>query len=206
LTVLGILGCRSVSFAQRGSVPLDPRGHISYFIDAGTPGSGYQAGDDDLAMWALHEWERNSRGAIQFERTSDEGEGLLRLYWLPRAATNIGQARRFMSQGRIRAMVVIRPNMETWPKATRTTIKRDPLLRDTIVYLICLHEIGHALGLAHSSGPDDVMREGETASNVAWFQRFRPRVTARAEIPTTPWLSSNDVARLNSLNSQREQR
>ncbi|HEY7287121.1 MAG TPA: matrixin family metalloprotease [Vicinamibacterales bacterium] len=206
MTILGILGCRSVSFAQHGSVPLDPRGHISYFIDAGTPGSGYQAGDSDLATWALREWERNSRGFLQFERTSDEAEGLLRLYWLPRAATNIGQAGRFMSQGRIRAMVVIRPNMETWPETVRTTIKRDPLLRDTIVYLICLHEIGHALGLAHSSGPDDVMREGETASNVAWFQRFRPRVTARAEIPTTPWLSSNDVARLNSLNSQREQR
>jgi hypothetical protein len=165
LTVLGILGYRSVSHAQRGPdpnwEPLDPRGHISYFIADGIPRSGYRPGDDDLATWALQEWERSSHGTIQFERTIEESDSLLRIFWLPSALTNIGQSTRFMSMRRIRAMVMVRGNAETWSDPLGTLVKKDPLLRDTVVYLTCLHEIGHALGLDHSSSQNDVMGEGD---------------------------------------------
>ena len=34
---------------------------------------------------------------------------------------------------------------------------QDPLFRDTIVYLTCLHETGHALGLSHTADFADIM-------------------------------------------------
>jgi hypothetical protein len=181
LAIVGSLGCRSVCHAHRGSqpdwTPLDPTGHINYFIADGIPGSGYRPGDGDLATWALQEWERSSHGSIQFERTVEEGDSLLRIFWLPAGPTKIGQSQRFIARGasgrRVRAMVVVTPNLERLNEPLGTLVKDDPLLRDTIVYLTCLHEIGHALGLDHSLIQTDVMGEGDTASNQARFQRYR---------------------------------
>jgi hypothetical protein len=206
LTVVGILGCRSVGHAQLGPEPdpkpLDPAGHISYFIADGIPHFGSRLGDDDLATWAFQEWERGSHGTIHFERTTEEGESLLRLYWSPSGATSIGHSQRFISMRRMRARVVVTPNVERLSEPLGTRVKEDPLLRDTIVYLTCLHEIGHALGLDHSSSQNDVMGEGEAASNPARFQRYRRALKTRADIATTQWLSPRDVARLNSLYSR----
>jgi len=41
---------------------------------------------------------------------------------------------------------------------------KDRLLRDTIVYLTCLHESGHALGLSHTSDFADIMYSFEYAA------------------------------------------
>src|SRR5262245_61696622 len=94
LAALSVIASGSAGRAQRGFSsdvsPLDPTGRISYFIADGIPRSGFRDGDADLALWALREWERKSRSAVQFERIPDEAASLLRIYWLPSAATNIG--------------------------------------------------------------------------------------------------------------------
>jgi hypothetical protein len=207
LTIVGVLGSRSLCHAQRGPdpdrEPLDPRGHISYFIADEIPHSGYRPGDADLATWALQEWERASHGSLHLERTHEEAESLLRLFFLPPGRTKLGQSQRFMSMRRARAMVTVRSNVEVLAEPLGTLVKEDPLLRDTIVYLTCLHEIGHALGLPHSSNRNDVMGEGEVASNLERFQRYRRALTTRADIARTQWLSPRDVARLNSLYARR---
>ena len=46
--------------------------------------------------------------------------------------------------------------------------RRMPLFRDTIVYLTCLHEAGHALGLPHTSDFPDIMYFFRL-----WRRRFR---------------------------------
>ena len=182
LAAVGILSCRSVGQAQRGSSdpnlePLDPTGRISYFIADEIPHSGYRPGDDDLATWALQEWERASHGTIHFERTLDEAESLLRLFFLNPGPAKIGTSQRFMSMRRVRAMVTVRANVEVLVEPLGTLVKKDSLLRDTIVYLTCLHEIGHALGLPHSSSQDDVTGEGEVATNPARLSNHRELVS-----------------------------
>jgi predicted Zn-dependent protease len=206
LAVVGIVVCRSAGDAQRGPdpnlEPLDPTGRISYFIADEIPHSGYRPGDDQLAVWALQEWERASHGAIHFERTLEEADSLLRVFFLVPGATKLGTSQRFMSMRRVRAMVTVETNLERLAEPLGALVTKDPLLRDTIIYLTCLHEVGHALGLPHTSSRDDVMGEGEVANNQARFQRYRRALKTRAAIPTARWLSPRDVAGLNSLYSR----
>ncbi|MGH9673048.1 MAG: hypothetical protein ACRD44_07685, partial [Bryobacteraceae bacterium] len=61
----------------------DASGQIPYFIAAAVDGSGYKAGDSELAVWALQEWERSVGGALRFRKADDEGTARLRVRWLP---------------------------------------------------------------------------------------------------------------------------
>jgi len=70
------------------------------------------------------------------------------------------------------------------PKATIYLLSESNSEAD--FYDTCLHEIGHALGLQHSSNPSDIMYfSGQT----------------RASTKTAPSLSSNDILRLKKLYS-----
>jgi predicted Zn-dependent protease len=73
---------------------------------------------------------------------------------------------------------------------------KDPLLRDTILYLSTLHEIGHALGIGHSSNENDVMYTNGSFGN---FERYRKRLATRTDIGKLAWLSDNDKAQLKVL-------
>ena len=59
----------------------------------------------------------------------------------------------------------------------------DPLLRETIVYLTCLHESGHAFGLAHTHNFADIMYSFQYGGDIAaYFGRYRARLKTRADI------------------------
>lgn len=69
-----------------------------------------------------------------------------------------------------------------------------------VVYLTCLHELGHAFGLSHSADFDDIMYSFSHGGEFAeYFQRFRDRINSRADIEAAGGLSSVDVARLGDL-------
>src|SRR5260370_41078562 len=55
------------------------------------------------------------------------------------------------------AAVFIRPNVESMGEDIARRARGDMLLRDSIVYLTCLHELGHALGLVHTRDFRDIM-------------------------------------------------
>ena len=59
--------------------------------------------------------------------------------------------------GRLGAAVYIRPEMGSPGPDIAERASRDPLLRETIVYLTCVHELGHALGLRHTREYRDIM-------------------------------------------------
>ena len=78
--------------------------------------------------------------------------------------------------------------------------RRDPLYRDAVVYLTCLHEFGHALGLPHSAEFEDVMYSFRLGGDIPmYFQRYRLRLDERADIEAIGGLSDADKAALETL-------
>ena len=77
---------------------------------------------------------------------------------------------------------------------------QDPLLRDTIVYLTCLHETGHALGLAHTAGFADIMYSFQYGGDIPeYFGRYRRELAARVDIRKHSGMSLDDRKRIAQL-------
>ena len=69
----------------------------------------------------------------------------------------------------------------------------DGLLRDTIVYLTCLHESGHALGLPHTAGFADIMYNFRFGGDlVEYFARYRRLLKTRSDIARHAGVSEAD--------------
>jgi hypothetical protein len=198
LGVVAFAAMSATGSAQRPPtlVPLTPDGLITYYIADGIPRFGSRSGDNELATWAFKEWERAAGGAIRFERITQEGFALVRLYWNG-SGRGHGQMKSHIGTFRRRqAILSVRPDAHSRHSALGPAAAKDPLLRDTIVYLTCLHEIGHGLGLGHTSVETDVMRADASAEN---FQRSRRRLKTRADIPTVSWVSDANAAGIRQL-------
>jgi hypothetical protein len=179
--------------------PLDADGRVPYFIAAGSAGSGFRPGDRQLAQWALEAWQRAAGGALRFE-ASDEAEALVRVIWATPGEGQYGEMRGLRVRGRRGAAVFIRPDTEALGPDIASLTRQDPLWRDTIVYLTCLHELGHAVGLSHTSDFRDIMYSFGYGGDIpAYFRRYRDALTGRADIASVSGLSSADVARARAL-------
>jgi hypothetical protein len=190
-------------------VPLDATGRITYFIAEGIERSGHQAGDTELAEWAFEEWARGIGGALRFETNADEGLSQIRIYWLPWAIAApgqlaLGETRPFRANGRPAASVSIRLNAAMMNEEMARRIRQDALLRDTMVYVTCLHEIGHALGLSDSDDDANIMWGGGKR-NLSVYQRYRRRLQTRGSIARVSWLSNDDIARVKALYSRSDE-
>ena len=73
----------------------------------------------------------------------------------------------------------------------------DELLRDAIVYLTCVHETGHALGLAHTAEFTDIMYSFHYGGDIEeYFGRYRRKLSVRADIRKHSGMSQEDVKRV----------
>jgi hypothetical protein len=72
------------------------------------------------------------------------------------------------------------------------------------VYLTCLHETGHALGLPHTAAFDDIMYSFQYGGDIAeYFGRYRRRLQARDDIHKNAGMSEADRKHfLNILDSR----
>jgi hypothetical protein len=82
-----------------------------------------------------------------------------------------------------------------WSVSFRRVQQVDPLMRDVVLYYVCLHEVGHALGLSHSDNPRDVMWPGANGVTLPIYDRYRHHLMTRDDMPRVEWLSDRDVAR-----------
>ena len=71
------------------------------------------------------------------------------------------------------------------------------MFRHTVVYLTCLHETGHALGLPHTRSFADIMYSFEYGGNIVeYFTRYRRKLQNRDDIQNVSGLSTEDERRL----------
>jgi hypothetical protein len=182
--------------------PLGPLadGRVTYFIAAPPTGVEISPGDIELAVWALESWQRAARGALTFVRTTDEQQALVRVHWAPAAGGQYGEMRPLEVDGRRGAAVYIRPDTAALGEEIAQRARMDALFRDTIVYLTCLHELGHALGLSHTADFEDVMYFFGFGGDIPeFFDRYRRTLRERPDIRRSSGLSASDLERLDAL-------
>jgi hypothetical protein len=193
------MGVRLLAAPTQAIAPFDISQPVPYFIANGKGKTGFRAADMELARWALEDWQRSSGQAIQWKPAA-ESSALVRLYWAEPSEGQYGEMKPIEVDGRLGAAVFIRPDMDSLGPDIAERAARDPLLRETIVYLTCVHELGHALGLRHTSDYRDIMYFFGYGGDIPqYFGRYRSQLRSRADIGKVSGLSSGDVARLKAL-------
>ena len=182
--------------------PLEPPadGIVKYFIASPLEDAAALPADEDLAAWAFESWQRAGDGAFKFMRVTDEDEALVRLYWVPPGGGQYGEMRPLDVGGRRGAAVYIRPDTTALGPDISERARLDTLFRDTVVYLTCVHELGHALGLSHTAEFEDIMYFFGFGGDIReFFDRYRRRLKARDDIRAASALSAGDLAQLSAL-------
>lgn len=157
-------------------------------------------GDAELAEWALQAWERASDGQLHLTKAASKDDALLRVLWVTGQNGLYGEARPINVHGRRGAELYVRPEMDGLGAEIEAAAGKDRLLRDAIVYLTCLHESGHGLGLPHTRGEADIMYSFGYGGDIGeYFGRYRRALAKRTDIKTTSGMSPSDAERLKQL-------
>ena len=160
------------------ATPLAAAKTLTYWIDACTrPESGCHAADPELAEWALEAWQAASDGKLALRKAVDTEHAEIRIHWVTTRDGLYGEA--------VGGDVYVRAEAGAG------------LLRETVVYLTCLHETGHALGLSHTSAFADIMYSFQFGGDIKeYFERYRRRIDRREDIRKNSGMSPDDKRRL----------
>jgi hypothetical protein len=162
----------------------------TYWVEPCTdPASKCQPDDPQLAQWAFEAWQKASAGKLEFALVKDPDRARIRLFWASAERGLYGETRPVFFHGQIGAEVYVLPSP--------LPVNGDRLLRDAIVYLTCLHESGHALGLSHTAVFADIMYSFQYGGDIdEYFGRYRRKLATRADIAKNSGMSAADQARL----------
>ena len=155
-----------------------PALELRYWVEPCTrPATGCRAGDPELAQWALEAWARASDGKLTLVRSAEKENARIRIYWITTGEGLYGETRG--------GDVYVRPE------------PGDGLGRETVVYLTCLHETGHALGLPHTGEYADVMYNFQLGGDIVeYFGRYTRELSRREDIREHSGISLNDRSQL----------
>jgi hypothetical protein len=157
------------------------------------------AGDPELAEWAFDAWQRAARRDLTFS-TGTEDHARIRVYWASGRMRLYGEARPIEVDGKRGSAIYVNPDITQLGEEIYQAAERDPLLREAIVYLTCLHESGHAIGLSHTGKFEDIMYSfGFGGDIVEYFERYRRKIGARQDIHRESAISAYDRQRLLAL-------
>ena len=174
---------------------------ITYWIEPCTRAqTGCQSDDPQLAEWALEAWQKASGGRLQLTRSNRLEEARLRIYWVSGEQGRYGEAVPIRVNGQPGAEVHVRPDVRQLGPEIAAASRDDPLYRHSIVYLTCLHESGHALGLPHTAAFDDIMYSFAYGGDIReYFARYRRKLVTREDIRKHSGISPADQKRLQQL-------
>jgi hypothetical protein len=169
---------------------------LGYFV-AGTAADQQLPGSDaELCVWALNDWVRHSQGRLDVVPAT-ASDAVIRINFVSPGAGRYGEMRPIRVGDRRGSEVFIRTETDTLGPEIAGAAAADPLLRDTIVYLTCLHELGHALGMEHTAEFADVMYFFGFGGDIPrFFGRYRAGLTVRDDIAGLSGLSAGDVEQL----------
>jgi hypothetical protein len=186
--------------AQLPPPTLDARAAIPYFIENGRGVPGYRDTDRELARFALDAWSRESGGVLKFSEANVATDALIRFRWVSSGGGTYGETEYVRINGKPGAIVNVMPDVSLQGEPLARFATADALLRDTIVYLTCVHELGHAVGLQHTHNFDDIMFYfGYGGDVVQFFMRYRTKLQSRDDIRKYSGLSDDDRRTLHDL-------
>jgi len=155
--------------------------------------TGCQTADPELARWALSAWARESKSLLSMHELAAPEHARIRVRWASGAMNLYGETEPLLVEGRPGAQIFVLPDMNALGHEIGEQARRDPLFREGVVYLTCLHESGHALGLRHTAAFADIMYSFQYGGDIlGYFERYRRQLRSRADIATHSGISDTD--------------
>jgi hypothetical protein len=153
-----------------------------------------EAADLQLAVWAMEAWARVSDGHISVKPADRRDEARLRIFWAGGSMHLYGETRPIDVRGQQGAELFILPDLAALGDEIAKAGSGDKLYRDSIVYLTCLHETGHALGLPHNQDFEDIMYSFQYGGDIVeYFARYRRKLKVREDIRRNSGLNAGDA-------------
>ena len=162
--------------------------------------SGCNAGDPELARWALEAWQKAAGRGLRFVPADGQNNARIRIYWLGGKPRLYGDARSLYINGQRGAAIEVHPDLSQFASDIAAAGRKDRLFRDTVLYMTCLHETGHGIGLEHTADFADIMYSFEYGGDVLeYFNRYRRALHERSDIREHSGISETDRQRVVDL-------
>lgn len=150
-------------------------------------------GAADLVERAMRTWSIASDGRLTLVRASTRADAAIRVFFV-QSDTNYGEAAPRVDRA---TGLIARADV-----AINAAVPNDTMDAHIIVYMTALHELGHALGLAHSDTFSAIMYRFRRADDGSrYFGAYRKKVRSLDDIGSAraTGLDSEDVTALRNL-------